>query len=494
MLATLNLQLSPVDLLDDTLTNSTTLLPDAGGEAESGFAHLLRLRVDTTLQPELASGQLRLQEGEMLPRGGNPLPPAQVLPALIGSESQLPNTTLEIEGGEQQRLPIESPVPSAPIASQEVERLLPRAQPTTAAEHAGTTELSGEITDIALSAPVFYPPQRDVPAAVPAMATGSADVPLPAGTAVQVQPPTIEASADVLDDRAGLRTRPAVPQLTHPELAARTQDVFASAREPVELPAASVGLRERGQRLMPDTKPLPASPVALPIDALEETTRAELPKRLDLVTPQRTDSVRDTVTEIVQPRPVTPQPVQTLQVQPAAHSSQPSQPIIAAAPAPAITADASYATTVQHSTDLIGTPVRDASWGEQISERVVLMAGKNFNSAEIRLTPAELGPLRVRVSIEDGAANVTFHVNHAVTREAIEQAMPRLREMLAENGLTLGDADVGEQGAAERDSNGQADGRLSQEAADETLESATADELGLAPDSRKQNGLVDTFA
>jgi len=96
----------------------------------------------------------------------------------------------------------------------------------------------------------------------------------------------------------------------------------------------------------------------------------------------------------------------------------------------------------------IGTPVRDAAWGEMLGERVLVLTERQMKFAEIRLTPADLGPLRVQISVEEGATNVTFQVQHAVTREAIEQALPRLREMLADSGLSLGQTDVSEQDVA----------------------------------------------
>jgi flagellar hook-length control protein FliK len=122
------------------------------------------------------------------------------------------------------------------------------------------------------------------------------------------------------------------------------------------------------------------------------------------------------------------------------------------------------------------------------------MASNQFKTAEIRLTPAELGPLRVQVFVDDGAANVTFHSQHAVTREAIEQAMPRLREMLAENGLSLGQADVSEQNVAQGNKDGETDGRLSNESADEGHDAATDADGVAAMEVRASNGLVDTFA
>jgi len=239
---------------------------------------------------------------------------------------------------------------------------------------------------------------------------------------------------------------------------------------------------------MPEVKISPANMATQQLDVTEKLLPTELPRRPGLLPLRDAGAIRDTLTEIVQPRPSIPQ-MPNAQLTP-----QPAQAAVTAVPVIAAASESTYATLVQQATDLIGTPVRDAAWGEQISERVVVMAGNNLKSAEIRLTPAELGPLRIRVSVEDGAANVTFHAQQAVTREAIEQALPRLREMLAENGLSLGDAEVGEQGVAGRDEDGRAHGQLSSQAGDESndLEIDDASRAGSIPN--KQNGLVDTFA
>ena len=163
-------------------------------------------------------------------------------------------------------------------------------------------------------------------------------------------------------------------------------------------------------------------------------------------------------------------------------TTQPSQALFTPAPAPSAAGEMTYATAAQQGTDLIGTPVRSSAWGEQIGERVVLMAGNRHQTAEIRLTPAELGPLRIQVSVDDGAANVTFHAQHTVTRDAIEQALPRLREMLAENGLSLGEANVGEQGVAEgHNMDGQSDDRMPNQTAEESHDAGTEDPGHVAP-------------
>lgn len=103
----------------------------------------------------------------------------------------------------------------------------------------------------------------------------------------------------------------------------------------------------------------------------------------------------------------------------------------------------------------ISTPVTDANWGQQVSERVQMMASGHHRTAEIRLTPADMGPLRVQIAIEDGQTNVIFQSHHAATRDALDLALPRLRELLAEQGLTLGEASVSEQDVSAGDTSEQ---------------------------------------
>ena len=73
------------------------------------------------------------------------------------------------------------------------------------------------------------------------------------------------------------------------------------------------------------------------------------------------------------------------------------------------------------------------------------MAREGVQQAELRLNPASLGSVEVRLSINNDQASVTFLAQNAATRDALEQAMPRLRESLAENGLALSHSEVGQQ-------------------------------------------------
>ena len=86
-------------------------------------------------------------------------------------------------------------------------------------------------------------------------------------------------------------------------------------------------------------------------------------------------------------------------------------------------------------------------WSNGLGERLVMMAENGTQTARVKLHPEHLGPLDVRITVEDDTARVWFGAQHAQTREALEAALPRLREMLANQGLELlhADIDAGEQ-------------------------------------------------
>ena len=95
-------------------------------------------------------------------------------------------------------------------------------------------------------------------------------------------------------------------------------------------------------------------------------------------------------------------------------------------------------------------PVGQPGWGRAVGEQVVWFVSQNINAANLRLNPQQLGPLEMHVSMEGDKASVAFVSQHAVVREALETALPRLREMLAENGLNLTNVNVSQQGNSER--------------------------------------------
>ncbi|MGJ8678755.1 flagellar hook-length control protein FliK [Paraglaciecola sp.] len=79
---------------------------------------------------------------------------------------------------------------------------------------------------------------------------------------------------------------------------------------------------------------------------------------------------------------------------------------------------------------------------QQLAEKVRWMANSRNLVAEIRLDPADLGSVHVKVAMSGDSATVNFVVQSQHAREAMDNATPRLREMLAEKGIELGQSSV----------------------------------------------------
>ncbi|WP_299005610.1 flagellar hook-length control protein FliK [uncultured Shewanella sp.] len=77
-----------------------------------------------------------------------------------------------------------------------------------------------------------------------------------------------------------------------------------------------------------------------------------------------------------------------------------------------------------------------------MQQQLVTMVSQGVQQAEIRLDPAELGQMMVRIQVQGDTTQVQFQVNQAQTRDLIEQALPRLKDMLAEQGMQLSEGQV----------------------------------------------------
>lgn len=94
----------------------------------------------------------------------------------------------------------------------------------------------------------------------------------------------------------------------------------------------------------------------------------------------------------------------------------------------------------------IGLPVTHQKWGQALGQRVVYMANQQMQQAQITLNPEKLGPVQVRLQIDrDQKVSVVMTAQHGITREAMEAAMPRLREMLEQSGIDVSSVDVNDQ-------------------------------------------------
>jgi flagellar hook-length control protein FliK len=176
----------------------------------------------------------------------------------------------------------------------------------------------------------------------------------------------------------------------------------------------------------------------------------------------------------------------------AAAAPQPNAAALAAmqAPAPLTPANMMPAQVT------INTPVDHEKWGDEFNQKITWLAGSKDQTAELHLNPPQLGPMDVVLKVSGDQATALFTSPHAAVREAIEQALPKLREMMADSGIMLGNATVsdqaprerqGESGSRSQSSRAGAIGGVSDSAATGNL-SARVSQIN------RHNGIVDTFA
>ncbi|AVR87298.1 Flagellar hook-length control protein FliK [Thauera aromatica K172] len=83
-----------------------------------------------------------------------------------------------------------------------------------------------------------------------------------------------------------------------------------------------------------------------------------------------------------------------------------------------------------------------AQWPVELGQQLLVHGRDGARQIELRLSPPELGPLSVTLSMTERSAQLQFVAHHVQVRDALEQALPQLREALASQGITLGEAGV----------------------------------------------------
>lgn len=144
----------------------------------------------------------------------------------------------------------------------------------------------------------------------------------------------------------------------------------------------------------------------------------------------------------------------------------------------------------------LGTPVSSPAWSSQLGQQLVQFAQRGGEQQiKMQLHPAELGPLSITLKVSEQGAQAHFLSSHMQVRQVVEQAIPQLREALAEQGISLGETSVGEQ----HNSNEQAFAEKGNNAGAQVGSSVTdSDQDTLAPVaeniSHPLDGRVDLYA
>ncbi|MBC7503259.1 MAG: flagellar hook-length control protein FliK [Herminiimonas sp.] len=170
-------------------------------------------------------------------------------------------------------------------------------------------------------------------------------------------------------------------------------------------------------------------------------------------------------------------------------------PTTAAIMAPMQQAFSAVQAAAGQATEKLTPNVGTAAWDQALGQKVVWMVAGAHTSATLTLNPPDLGPMHIVLSVNNTDATATFVAAQPEVRQALEAAMPKLREMLAEAGIQLGQASVNAGSANQNGNNGsnrsaQTSGRGDNggKAAD-----ASVNVTRIQP-ARSGLGMVDTFA
>lgn len=160
--------------------------------------------------------------------------------------------------------------------------------------------------------------------------------------------------------------------------------------------------------------------------------------------------------------PAIPQQEQILNGVATVRSVEPALPVTGNAPIPANTPSTAPArpetptapASPSTLSEMLETlDLRQNNWGRVLGHQLSWLVNNRMQEAEIRVNPPELGPVAIRMSLHHNQTNVAFFCHDAAIREAIENALPRLREMLDNQGISLNQAQVFDQPSARQQAN-----------------------------------------
>lgn len=477
-------------LSSDALSSGEASLGEGMEALHGTFADILKLRQNRDLD-------LRSDDGDVLPQAGNSVPLLPPLPAQTEELSIVATIVATIDGQKTSNWALVNTRPTDYLDSSTIHKavadlkVITPLNPHTSHNllnplNAGNPQISVDVKPVVRAIdPVARVPEPEIASALPTkpqvtpiVPPTTQSTPLPASAAEVLTGESVESEPTRLSGKQprALPTKADVPAETLNTalpriLSARTQEV-ATPRPAVRRVLDAGTMTIDTTDIDPELPP-PRTDARTPSNAYETLTVSR--EDVQAITRTLANSTH-------QPGPVN---VET----PAASDTGVR---LVADTTPTAPRQPEAAPSSQAKLYTIDLPVQESGWDKAISERVLLIANGKLQNAEIRLSPADLGPLRVQVAIDDGTANVSFQAQHALTREAIELAMPRLREMLAENGLSLGQTNVGDDGVqhGSRDNAESARPQSGVAADKRDVEEHSEQRLFTSVD----DGLVDTFA
>jgi flagellar hook-length control protein FliK len=134
----------------------------------------------------------------------------------------------------------------------------------------------------------------------------------------------------------------------------------------------------------------------------------------------------------------------------------------------------------------VGSP--DFSQG--VANQVSMMVDNSVNSAKLQVNPPALGPIEVRIAVQGDHAQVILASHSAVTRDALQEATPKLREMLTSQGFVQVSVDISQRSFQERPSTAQA----YEWSGERGAKSSPAPVSAPSALPRAANGMLDAYA
>lgn len=145
---------------------------------------------------------------------------------------------------------------------------------------------------------------------------------------------------------------------------------------------------------------------------------------------------------------------------------------------------------------MVSTPLTSEAWPKQFGEKIVWLARNDQQTAQININPPQLGPIQITLNLNGDQASAIFASPHAEVRQAIEAAMPQLKEMLSSAGISLGDANVSANLAQQSPDNPFLAANKNQSGHENAILPANenAASTGVSQVLQRGRGLVDLFA
>ena len=144
----------------------------------------------------------------------------------------------------------------------------------------------------------------------------------------------------------------------------------------------------------------------------------------------------------------------------------------------------------------VQSPLTSEAWPKQFNEKVVWRAKNDQQTAQININPPQLGPIQITLNLSGDQANAIFASPHPEVRQAIEAALPQLKDMLASAGISLGNTNVGANLTQQNPDNPFLGANKNQSGHENAILPAndTVASTGSSQVLQKGRGLVDLFA